>query len=203
MGGRSQVRAGVGVLGAGALAVVLAAPPALAASGGGTAGPGHVRVDTTPEDARVTPAPATCDVALRFAGYDEGQRATVTFSVKAPQHGERTVTPSGEHEVSDDSGVLRKGDQDAVLVWTAAELDLTGSRPHPDKGHRVTVAVDVVGDQQGRRVEQFWLLPCDPGTQPPGDGGDGDGDWDWNWDGDWDGDWNGDGGSTDGAPQAT
>jgi hypothetical protein len=114
----------------------------------------------------------SCDLRLTFYGFDAGQTGDVTIAGQAP---------SGSGVVSSRTGVLISDDAagggndvDAVVAYTAADLDLTGLTAHPKQGYhlKVTLSTDTPG---GVKHKVFWYEPCagTPETTAPEVGGTG------------------------------
>jgi hypothetical protein len=138
---------------------------------------GTFKVDGVPyDDGKGNEPHVSCGFRLKFYGFDAGQTGDITIAGQAP---------SGSGLVSSRTGVLISDDAagggndlDAVVPYTAADLDLTGLTAHPKQGYhlKVTLSTDTPG---GVKHKVFWYEPCatapetTPGTTGPEVGGTG------------------------------
>jgi hypothetical protein len=115
----------------------------------------------------------TCEFRLKLYGFDEGQTGDITIAGQAPS-GSGVVSSKTGVLLSDDAAGGGPNDVDAVVPYTAADLDLTGLTAHPKQGYhlKVTISTDTPG---GVKHKVFWLAPCAPapvvgGTTDTGSG---------------------------------
>lgn len=132
------------VVGAAGLVLALPASPALADPPGnnGTVKIGELDVDGNANDPHVA-----CRFELRFFNFDEGQTATITFSIHPPS-GQGDVLVSLTNQVI--------GGQDPVVIpFDGQTFGLFEFDRHPNQGFHVKLDIDVNGAGQKHKV--FWL----------------------------------------------
>jgi hypothetical protein len=146
----------VPLIGAAGLILVLPASPASADPPGnnGTVKIGEIDVD----EGNANDPHVACRFELRFYNFDQGQTATITFSIHPPS-GSPTELFSDNRLISDDPAGGGQ-DLDAVFVFDGAvDFDLGPFDRQPNQGYHVKLDIDVDGAGQKHKV--FWL-DCPP-----------------------------------------
>jgi hypothetical protein len=127
---------------------------------------GTFKVDGLPyDDGKGNEPHVSCGFRLKFYGFDAGQTGDITITGQAP---------SGSGLVSSKTGVLISDDAagggndlDALVPYTADDLDLAGLTAHPKQGYhlKVTLSTDTPG---GVKHKVFWYEPCATAPETPG-----------------------------------
>ncbi len=121
---------------------------------------GTFKVDGLPySDGMANEAHVTCGFRLKFFGFDEGQTGDITIAGRAPS-GSGVVSSRTGVLISDDAVGGGPNDPDALVEYTASDLDLTGLTAHPKQGYhlKVTLSTDTPG---GVKHKVFWFQPCE------------------------------------------
>jgi hypothetical protein len=129
---------------------------------------GTVKVDGVPyDDGKGNEPHVACGFRLKFYGFDEGQTGDITIAGHAPS-GSGVVASKTGVLISDDAAGGGK-DLDAVVPFTAADLDLSGLTAHPKQGYhlKVTLSTDAPG---GVKHKVFWYEPCATQAAPEAEG---------------------------------
>lgn len=137
------------VVGAACLLLPATAASADPPGNNGTVKIGEVDVDVT----NANDPHVECIFELRFFGFDEGQTATITFSIHPPS-GSPTELFSETTEISDDPAGGGQ-DLDAVLEFNGADFGLENFTAHPKQGFHVKL--DILTDDGGVKHKVFWL----------------------------------------------
>lgn len=126
---------------------------------------GTFKVDGLPfNDGMANEPHVTCGFRLKFFGFDEGQTGDITIAGHAPS-GSGVVSKRTDVLISDDAAGGGPNDPDAVVTYTAADLNLAGLTAHPKQGYhlKVTLNTDTPG---GKKHKVFWFEPCASETTP-------------------------------------
>lgn len=125
---------------------------------------GTMKVDGLPfDDGKGNEPHVTCGFRLKFYGFDDGQTGDITIMGHSPS-GSGLVSRRTDVVVSDDDAG-GGNDLDALVEYTAADLDLAGLTAHPQQGYhlKATLTTDTPG---GVKHKVFWFEPCVAETTP-------------------------------------
>lgn len=138
-------------------------PAAHPAGQGGSGDPagnnGTFKVDGLPySDGMANEPHVSCGFRLKFFGFDEGQTGDITIAGQAPS-GSGVVSSRTGVLISDDAAGGGPNDPDAVVEYTASDLNLAGLTAQPQQGYhlKVTLSTDAPG---GVKHKVFWYEPC-------------------------------------------
>jgi LPXTG-motif cell wall-anchored protein len=157
------------------------APPGDPPGNNGTV---KIKQDDPPEDNTLDtpnePHGTDCRIWLAFFGFDEGQKAIITFTGQAPSA--PSDTPVLEDKGADGKGVDISSDPAAggkndpepayVPVDLAQAVKDAGLEEHPQQGYHLKLTTSI-NDKDGNAVpggvkhKVFWLAPCSESTIPP------------------------------------
>ncbi len=99
-----------------------------------------------------------CRLWIEFFGFDEGERARITFETQ-PSTGQGDLLLTHEAVISDDPAGGGQ-DEDAVIGFNLSEA-LQNFEPHPQQGYHVKVKSDSLAAPGGSKQKVFWLQ-CTP-----------------------------------------
>lgn len=137
---------------------------------------GIIKVDGLPFDTSHGNEPhVRCGFRLNFWGFDQGQRANVTFSGQSPT---RTGTLLSYRNVLISDTPAGGGNDlesfhiPATGALTAAALGLGSATPHPKQGYHLRVEVNALNADGssvpgGAKSKVFWLEPCATSAPTP------------------------------------
>ena len=143
-----------------------------------------IKQDDPPEDNTLDtpnePHGTDCRIWLAFFGFDEGQKAIITFTAQGG--GPKDETPVYEDKGPDGKGVDISSDPAAggkndpepayVPVNLAQAVKDAGVKEHPKQGYHLKLTTSI-NDKDGNAVpggvkhKVFWLAPCSESTPPP------------------------------------
>jgi LPXTG-motif cell wall-anchored protein len=106
-----------------------------------------------------------CDFQVEFFGFDEGQTATITFTIHPPS-GDGDVLLSETQTVSDDPAGGGLNDVDAVFKYSGTTFGLDRFSAQPQQGFHVKLTIESAGVPGGKKHKVFWLQ-CAPTTPSP------------------------------------
>ena len=144
-----------------------------------------VKQDDPPQDNTLDtpnePHGTDCRIWLAFFGFDEGQKAIISFYGQAPSAA-KDDTPVLEDKGPDGKGVDISSDPAAggkndpepayVPVNLAQAVKDAGLKEHPKQGYHLKLTTSI-NDKDGNAVpggvkhKVFWLAPCAETTPPP------------------------------------
>jgi hypothetical protein len=97
-----------------------------------------------------------CDFQLEFFGFDEGQTATITFTIHPPS-GNGDVLLSETRTVSTDPAGGGLNDVDEVFPYSGTSFGLDRFSAQPQQGFHVKVTIESAGVPGGKKHKVFWL----------------------------------------------
>lgn len=140
-------------------------PSSTGSSGDPAGNNGTFKVDGLPySDGMANEPHVTCGFRLKLFGFDEGQTGDITIAGQAPS-GSGVVSSRTGVLISDDPAGGGPNDPDALVEYTASDLDLAGLTAHPKQGYhlKVTLSTDTPG---GVKHKVFWFQPCESAVTP-------------------------------------
>lgn len=120
-------------------------------------------VDSSNDISNVPHVP--CDFQVEFFGFDQGQTATITFTIHPPS-GSGNVLLSETRTVSNDAAGGGLNDVDEVFPYSGTTFGLENFTAHPQQGYHVKLTIESAGVPGGKKHKVFWLQ-CAPVTKPP------------------------------------
>jgi LPXTG-motif cell wall-anchored protein len=120
-------------------------------------------VDSSDDISNVPHVP--CDFQVEFFGFDEGQTATITFTIHPPS-GNGDVLLSETKTVSHDAAGGGLNDVDEVFPYSGTTFGLENFTAHPQQGYHVKLTIVSDGVPGGKKHKVFWLQ-CKPVTKTP------------------------------------
>jgi hypothetical protein len=163
LGTGARLAAAITLAGLGTLAV--ASP---AAAGDPPGANGTIKIDGPVYDADINNEPhVDCGFRVKFFGFDQDQHANIVFSVWAPSGPQVEVLRQDNVLISDDSAAGGLHDPDAVLEYSADQLNLGDYKLHPKQGYHVKLDVELVGGPGNGKHKVFWIQPCQGGGETP------------------------------------
>jgi LPXTG-motif cell wall-anchored protein len=157
------------------------APPGDPPGNNGTV---KIKQDDPPEDNTLDtpnePHGTDCHIWLAFFGFDEGQKAIITFTGQPPSAQKDTPvledkgTDGKGVDISSDAAGGGKNDPEPAYVPEnlAQAVKDAGLTEHPKQGYHLKLTL-TVKDKDGNDVpgatkhKVFWLAPCSSTTPPP------------------------------------
>src|SRR5215510_11414960 len=106
-----------------------------------------------------------CDFQVEFFGFDEGQMATITFTIHPPSGNGETLL-SETRTVSNDPAGGGLNDVDEVFKYSGTAFGLDRFTAQPQQGSHVKLTVESPGVPGGKKHKVFWLQ-CPPTTPTP------------------------------------
>jgi hypothetical protein len=152
-----------GLVSAACLLLLLPPSPAAADPPGnnGTVKIGEIDVD----EGNANDPHVACDFELRFYNFDEGQTATITFTIHPPS-GQDTVLFSDTRVVSDDPAGGGQ-DLDEIFTFSGTDFGLERFTRQPNQGYHVKLDIVSDGVPGGQKHKVFWLDCPQPPKCPP------------------------------------
>jgi hypothetical protein len=133
---------------------------------------GTVKIESTDVDSNdnsdISHDPhVTCKFQVKFFNFDEGQTATMTFTIQPPSGDNGDVLKEKEAVVSDDAAGGGT-DDDAVFDFDGADFGLGAFTLQPQQGYHVKLNVVSEGLPGGQKHKVFWLecFPASPSPSP-------------------------------------
>ncbi len=149
-------------------AVTIAGASAAWADPGGNNG--TVKIQMQDVDGIANDPHVPCDFQVAFFGFDEGQEATITFTIHPPSGGGGDVLLSETQTVSDDAAGGGLNDPDAVFVYSGTDdfVGLFNFFAQPQQGFHVKLTIESAGVPGGKKHKVFWLqcVPTSPSPSP-------------------------------------
>jgi len=126
-------------------------------------------VDSSEDISNVPHVP--CDFQVEFFGFDEGQTATITFTIHPPS-GDGDVLLSETKTISNDPAAGGLNDVDEVFPYSGTSFGLDRFTAQPQQGFHVKLTIESSGVPGGVKHKVFWLQcaptkPTTPPTTPP------------------------------------
>jgi LPXTG-motif cell wall-anchored protein len=123
-------------------------------------------VDSSEDISNVPHVP--CDFQVEFFGFDEGQTATITFTIHPPS-GDGDVLLSETKTISNDPAAGGLNDVDEVFPYSGTTFGLDRFTAQPQQGFHVKLTIESSGVPGGVKHKVFWLqcAPTTPPTKPP------------------------------------
>jgi LPXTG-motif cell wall-anchored protein len=106
-----------------------------------------------------------CDFQVEFFGFDEGQTATITFTIHPPS-GQGDVLLSETRTVSNDPAAGGLNDVDEVFQYSGTSFGLDSFDAQPQQGFHVKLTVESEGVPGGKKHKVFWLQCVAPTPTP-------------------------------------
>ena len=126
---------------------------------------GTVKINSQEVDDGISNEPhVPCDFQVEFFGFDEGQTATITFTIHPPS-GQGDVLLSETQTVSDDPAGGGLNDVDEVFQYSGTSFGLDRFEAQPQQGFHVKLTIESEGVPGGKKHKVFWLQ-CAPSPTP-------------------------------------
>jgi hypothetical protein len=106
-----------------------------------------------------------CDFQVEFFGFDEGQTATITFTIHPPS-GNGDVLLSETKTISNDPAGGGLNDVDEVFKYSGTSFGLDRFNAQPQQGFHVKLTIESAGVPGGKKHKVFWLK-CVPTSPSP------------------------------------
>lgn len=100
-----------------------------------------------------------CEFQVSFFGFDEGQDATITFTIHPPSSDTGDV-------LATEVVVAKVGDEDQSYPFDGSTFGLENYLRHPEQGYHVKLTIDSEGVPSGTKHKVFWL-DCEEPTPTP------------------------------------
>ncbi len=127
---------------------------------------GTVKINSQDVDDGISNEPhVPCDFQVEFFGFDEGQTATITFTIHPPS-GQGDVLLSETQTVSDDPAAGGLNDVDEVFQYSGTSFGLDRFEAQPQQGFHVKLTVESEGLPGGKKHKVFWLQCAQPTPSP-------------------------------------
>jgi LPXTG-motif cell wall-anchored protein len=127
---------------------------------------GTVKINSQDVDDGISNEPhVPCDFQVEFFGFDEGQTATITFTIHPPS-GQGDVLLSETQTVSDDPAAGGLNDVDEVFQYSGTSFGLDRFEAQPQQGFHVKLTVESEGVPGGKKHKVFWLQCVQPTPSP-------------------------------------
>lgn len=104
-----------------------------------------------------------CQLSLKFYGFDQNQKADITFAAHPPSGQKVLLVDTGDDAtgrlISDDPAGGGQ-DEDAVITYDLTSA-VQGLEAHAQRGYHIKLSVDVKGAPGGAKHKVFWIV-CNP-----------------------------------------
>jgi len=108
-----------------------------------------------------------CQLSLKFYGFDQNQKADITFTALPPSGRKVLRVDKGDDGtgrlISDDPAGGGQ-DEDAVITYDLTSA-VQGLKANAQHGYHVKLSVDVKGAPGGAKHKVFWIM-CSPAAAP-------------------------------------
>jgi hypothetical protein len=146
--------------------------PVLASGNDPKGANGTIKIDDdVPVDDGIENEPhVTCDFAVKFFNFDNGQRANIIFEMHKPTGSDTVLLHRDDVLVSTDPAGGGNPDPDEVFTFSASDLGLAAYTPQPQQGYHVKLTVEIIGAPGAGKHKVFWVQPCtqSPSSNPGG-----------------------------------